>query len=69
MKENGEDWQQQLDTVILEIAGLHEIFTGTPQFLQLLIKLEGLSQVEDIKFKVYRKTVFDCINLLQEVTK
>ena len=33
MRESGEDWLKQLDTVILEIAGLNEIFINTPQFL------------------------------------
>lgn len=32
MRENDEDWVRQLDTVIIEIAGLNEIFTS-PQFL------------------------------------
>jgi hypothetical protein len=33
MKENNEDWEKQLDTVILEIAGLNELFIENPQFL------------------------------------
>ena len=33
MKENNEDWEKQLNTVILEIAGLNEIFINDPQFL------------------------------------
>jgi hypothetical protein len=33
MKENEEDWEKQLDTVIIEIAGLNEIFIEAPQFL------------------------------------
>lgn len=32
MREHGEDWPKQLDTVIIEIAGLQEIFVA-PQFL------------------------------------
>lgn len=32
MREHEEDWIKQLDTVTLEIAGLHEIFMN-PQFL------------------------------------
>ena len=32
MRENKEDWQKQLDTVLIEIAGLNEIFI-TPHFL------------------------------------
>jgi hypothetical protein len=33
MREHEENWQKQLDTVIIEIAGLNEIFVETPQFL------------------------------------
>lgn len=65
MRENQEDWHKQLDTVILEIAGLNEIFID-PLFLQLLSKLEGL-KVYEIAFEQYRKTVFECISLLQEL--
>ena len=65
MREHNEDWLKQLDTVILEIAGMNEIFMN-PQFLQLLSKLEGLKAQETI-FEFYRKTVFECISLLQEL--
>ena len=60
-----EDWLKQLDTVIIEIAGLNEIFIG-PQLLQLLCKLEGLKTIET-GFELYRKTVFESISLLQEL--
>ena len=66
MREHEEDWKKQLDTVIIEIAGLNEIFILEPQFLQILTKLEGLKIVEDLDFQAYRKTVFEVINLLQE---
>ena len=65
MKEHEEDWQKQLDTVILEITGLNEILIFTPSLLTLLSKLEGL-RVVDIPFTLYRKTVFEAISLLQE---
>lgn len=65
MKENEEDWQKQLDTVILEITGMNEILIFTPNLLSLLSKLEGLKEVE-ISFQLYRKTVFETISLLQE---
>lgn len=65
MREHKEDWPKQLDTVIIEIAGLNEIFIA-PQFLQLLCKLEGL-KVQETSFELYRKTVFECISLLQEL--
>ena len=33
MRENGENWRKQLDTVTLEVVGLNEIFLSYPQFL------------------------------------
>ena len=33
MRENAENWQRQLNTVILEVAGLGEILSSLPQFL------------------------------------
>lgn len=66
MRENNEDWEKQLDTVILEIAGLNEIFIENPQFLQLLAKLEGVRTINP-EFSIYRKTVFEAISLLRGV--
>lgn len=68
MRENEEDWVKQLDTVLLEIIGLKEIFLSNPLFLQLIAKLEGLKSSEN-SFSLYRKTVFETINLLQELKK
>ena len=65
MRENEENWKKQLDTVILEITGMNEIFMIDAVLLQLLSKLEGLREVET-SFEMYRKTVFEIISLLQE---
>ena len=69
MRENDEDWRKQLDTVRIEVVGLNEIFLSYPQFLQLLSKLEGLQKSEDLEFDLYRKTIFESINLLQEINR
>lgn len=55
MKENNEDWEKQLDTVNLEIAGLGVIFAAKPQFLTLRAKLEGIKTQPNIEFELYRK--------------
>ena len=67
MREHEEDWQKQLDTVLIEIAGLNEIFQNS-QFLTLLSKLEGLG-IKEVDFELYRKTVFESISLLQEANR
>ena len=66
MRENEENWLNQLETVIIEIVGLKEIFLLTPSFLVLLSKLEGLIYTED--FMTYRLTIFGVISLLTEIT-
>lgn len=67
MRENNEDWEKQLDTVILEMVGLNEIFMG-PTFLFILSKLEGLKvKGKKVDFDFYRKTVFECISLIQRL--
>lgn len=68
MREHEEDWQKQLDTVNIEIAGLSILFATIPQFLSLRAKLEGLKIIET-SFELFRRTVFECISLLQEVKK
>ena len=71
MRENNEDWLKQLNTVSIEIAGMNAFIKSeyTSQFLQLLFKLEGLKLEQDISFEVYRKTVFETINILQGLKK
>ena len=71
MREHEEDWLKQLDTVSIEIAGMNAVIKAdqTSQFLQLLFKLNGLKEQRDINFEVYRKTVFETINILQGMKK
>lgn len=66
MRENGEEWGIQLDTVLIEVAGLSEIFKDQLNYLVLLTKLEGL-KISGTEFDVYRKTVFECISLIRGV--
>lgn len=68
MRENNENWHKQLETVLLEIVGLNEIFLQNPQFLLLLSKLEGL-KAKEVEFDFYRKTVFESISILQDLKK
>ena len=67
MREHEENWNKQLETVINEIVGFSAIFNAEPLYLQLLNKLEGLYN-QETEFNLYRKTVFESINLLQEIS-
>ena len=66
MRENEENWQKQLYTVLNELHGLHKLFGDQLDFLILLSKLEGLTQVDN--FMSYRLIVFSSISLLTELT-
>ena len=67
MREHQENWLGQLNTVIIEIAGLKEILSSNEiKFIILLSKLEGLKLIE-VEFEIYRKTVFESISLLREI--
>ena len=68
MREHEENWLMQLDSLIVEIAGLNEIFKVDGSLLKLLSKLEGL-RVAETEFYIYRKTVFESISLLREMIK
>ena len=67
MRENNEDWQTQVDTVLLELIGLNEILEIDEKFLILISKLEGL-KIYEVDFHIYRKTVFETISLLREIS-
>ena len=67
MRENQENWLSQLESVVIEVAGLKELsIEPSEKFLILLSKLEGL-KLADVSFQTYRKTVFECISLLREI--
>lgn len=66
MRENNEDWQKQLNSVLIEIRGLHRMFGDQLDFLILLSQLEGLHEVDD--FMLYRSSVFNIISLMTELT-
>ena len=66
MRENEEDWQKQLDSVLVELRGLHRMFGDQLSFLQLISQLEGL--YETVNFMTYRSTVFSALSLLTELT-
>lgn len=68
--EEGENWLKPLDTIILEIAGLSNLFPGDVKIFELLTKLEGLkAQGENIDFQWFRRIIFECCSLTQTIEK
>ena len=68
--EEGENWLKPLDTIILEIAGLSNLFPEDVKIFELLTKLEGLkAQGENIDFQWFRRIIFECCSLTQTIEK
>ena len=65
MRENGEDWENQLSNVIEEISGLNLLYSNKLNFMILLAKLENLFYIQS--FSNFRKNIFESITLLDEV--
>lgn len=68
MREEKKEWTSTLENLIVEIKGLNEIFIDQLMLLTILSKLEGLISLDkDCDFILFRKTIFDCLNLLTKL--
>ena len=71
-REQGSEWQKPLETIIIELQGLYNLMNHSFAivFLTLFNKLEGLySLTKDSDFLSYRKTIFDCLSLMNTLQK
>lgn len=69
-KEEGSDWVKPLETCIIELLGLGDLFPDQPKFLTLVSKLDGLRvSKDDIEFALYRRTIFECCGILNKIEK
>lgn len=68
-REENIDWQTPLSTIIEELSGMDKLLVGYHNTLfPLLCKLQGLyTLTNDGDFFFYRRTVFECLNLLSSL--
>ena len=68
-REEGNDWETPLQNLTIEIAGMANLLDQEVLF-SLLCKMEGLQGLKkEEDFLKFRRTIFDCLNLLQELKK
>lgn len=68
--EEGDNWLKPLDTIILEVAGISDLFPNNTKIFELLSKLEGLkAQGKEIEFQWFRRIIFECCSLAQNIEK
>ena len=71
-REEGLDWEKPLETILEELAGMQRLMNCgySDVFFPLFNKLEGLySLVDDADFSCYRRTIFECLGLMNELQK
>lgn len=67
-EEDGE-WRKPLETLVVELLGIHSLFPEIKDLLALICKLEGLrvGTEEEIDFMLYRRTIFEACGLIDKV--
>ena len=71
-REQNKQWVKPLQTIIQELVGMKRLFLDWQEesFFILLCKLEGMFSLEGSEdFSLYRRTIFECLNLLGEIKK
>ena len=70
-REENVDWEKPLETIIEELAGMDRLLIGQHNILfPLICKLEGLfTLTEEDDFLLFRRTIFECLSLINDLTK
>ncbi len=62
-REKGGEWKRFLDTILIELIGCANQFKR-PDYDSLYSKLSALRY---LSFEYYRKTIFECMNLIDRI--
>ena len=69
-REEGGDWETPLQNLILEITGMKSLWVDQVELFSLLCKMEALASLtEEEDFLVFRKLIFECLRLLNNIKK
>lgn len=67
LREENLSWEKHLETILIELSGFNSITLNEVKMIGTLSKLESLRELED--FKLYRKTIFECLNSLEDLKR
>ena len=66
------NWRLPLDTIILELIGMNNLFGNYQEelFFSLLCKLQGLTILTNEEdFHMFRRSIFECLSLIGKLRK
>ena len=67
-REEGLDWEKPYSTLIIDLKGMSSLLPDQTDLFSLLCKLEALKTLTaEEDFVLYRKTIFECLNLLDRI--
>ena len=67
MREEEQEWIKPLQTLSLELLGLHSLFPEEPALFSAVCKMEGIKELgEKMDFMMYRRTIFEICGLLNK---
>lgn len=70
IREEGKDWKPLLNNLIIELVGMDRILLDHTDFFPLLCKMESLLTLTDENdFLAFRRTIFECLELINEIKK
>lgn len=70
MREENQDWEKPLQTILVELIGMSKLFPESVDLLSLISKLKALEDYTDENeenFMIFRRTIFECCNLIDKV--
>lgn len=68
MREEHQEWNKPLETIILELLGMQGLFSNLEYLVALVCKLQGLIEMSDeADFMLYRRTIFECCGLIDKI--
>lgn len=68
LREENEDWQKPLATLLIELVGLLHLFPDLKEGLKVISKLQGLLELgNDLDFYDYRRTIFECCSIISSL--
>lgn len=69
LREEKLNWKKYLESIILELTGMNEIlYDYQNKIFPIICKLKGLLK-NSSSFLMYRKTIFECLNLINSLEK
>lgn len=68
MREEEQEYVKPLETLYLELLGLCDLLQPQQEKLLMLVsKMNGLRLEPDMDFAMYRRTIFECCGLLNDI--